>query len=458
MAITRRSFLKASSFTLAASSLASITALLGSAQTQAAPVEGYKAMVCLFFFGGMDNHDTVIPYDQQNYQRWAQIRQSIIDRQTVARTRENLLPITPLNAAQFAGREFALPPEFSGIRQLFQQGNAAIVANVGPLIEPITANQLEQDQVALPARLFSHNDQQSTWMSGATEGSQFGWGGLYTDSIANMIGDTTFANITTGGAELFITGRTIAPYIVSGGEAPTIAAIDSIEKADRESLVEHFSVEYFQSGTLLQQDIANKVNHSFVANKLYNTAIQQTDDVNIDFPDTPLGRQLASVVNAIAARESLGTSRQIFSVSMGGFDTHSDQAVNLPELQQQIDESVVAFYQAMVALGLHNDVTLFTASDFGRTLANNGDGTDHGWGSHHFVIGGAVQGQQIFGDIPEPTFNHPLDAGNGRLIPSQSVDQYAAALGQWFGIEQNELNRIFPNLVNFAAPPNLFSV
>lgn len=455
MAITRRSFLKASSYTLAATSLGSMSALLTSLPSQAAQSDSYKAMVCLFFLGGMDNYDTIIPYDTNSYQRWAEIRNSIISRQSTPRTREALLPITPINSHQFGDRQFALPPEFSGIQQLFQSGSAAIVGNVGPLIEPITSNQIGAEQVKLPPRLFSHNDQQSLWMSGATEGAQYGWAGLYADALSNV--GNPFANISTGGAELLLTGKQTAPYIVSGGQAPTIAVVEQASEANHQQLTEHFSAEYFQQGNLLQQEIKNKIHNSFSANNLYNSATNQSAALATEFPNSSLSQQLETVAKSIAAREQLGSNRQVFSVAIGGFDTHSEQAASLPELQKQIDEAVVAFYQSMVELGLQNDVTLFTASDFGRTLASNGDGTDHGWGAHHFVIGGGVQGGQIYGDIPIADFNHPLDAGSGRLIPTQSVDQYAAALGRWFGIEQSELERIFPNLANFNSSLNLFT-
>lgn len=452
MVMNRRSFLKASSISLATASLGGMTSLLTSLKSQAADNGNYKALVCLFFYGGMDNYDTVIPYDSQSYGRWAQIRADILQRQTTPRTRENILPLTPLNAEKFGSREFALPPEFSGIHQLFQSGNAAIIGNVGPLIEPTNVNTA--DNVKLPSRLFSHNDQQATWMSGATEGTQYGWAGLYADSLAST--NNTFANITTGGGELLLTGKSTTPYQVSGGRALSLDVIDEAEPELVPQLNSHFRAEYFQEASLLQKDIASKTQESFDANKQYNSATQSQDALATQFPASGIGRQLQVVTQTISAREQLESNRQVFMVAIGGFDTHSEQANNLPKLQQQIDQGVVAFYQAMTELGLQDDVTLFTASDFGRTLAANGDGTDHGWGSHHFVVGGGVQGKQIFGDIPVAEFGHELDAGSGRLIPTQSVDQYAAALGNWFGVNQSDIASTFPNLVNFGEAPAIF--
>lgn len=459
MAMDRRSFLKASSFSLATASLGGMASLLTSIKSQANENSDYKALVCLFFYGGMDNHDTVIPYDSQSYNRWADIRKTLLAQQSSPRLKENLLPLSPLNAAQFGGRQFALPQELSGIHNLFQTGNAAIIGNVGPLIEPTNASSFEEEIVKLPSRLFSHNDQQATWMSGATEGAKYGWAGLYADAIAskNSSGSNTFTNITTGGGELFLTGKNTTPYQVSGGRALSLDIIDETEQESFAAhLGEHFRSEYLQGESLLQQDMVNKIRDSFDANKQYNSATGSDPLFNTQFPATGLGSQLKSVTQSIAAREQLNTNRQVFIVAMGGFDTHSGQASTLPKLQTQIDEGVVAFYQAMTELGLQNDVTLFTASDFGRTLATNGDGTDHGWGSHHFVIGGGVQGQQILGDIPVADFGHELDAGSGRLIPTQSIDQYAAALGHWFGVGQYDIDNIFPNLTNLGPTPAIF--
>jgi len=454
MTINRRDFLKATSATLTCASLGGMTSLLTSMKSHAAENGDYKALVCLFLYGGMDNHDTVIPYDTASHQRWADIRSDIIANQTTPRTRENLLPLTPLNAAQFGNRQFALPKEFENIHQLFQSGNAAIVGNVGPLIEPVTATQFENDTVSLPSRLFSHNDQQATWMSGTTEGAQYGWAGLYSDSLNS--GDNTFANITTSSGELLLTGKNTAPYIISGGRALSLDVIEEADEALKAPLTNHFNTDYFQGSNTLAQDIRNKISQSFSANTQYNQATENTSPLTTSFPRSRLGRQLETVTKTIAARDNLKSNRQVFTIALGGFDTHSDQARKIPKLQNQIDQSVAAFYQAMTELGLQDSVTLFTAADFGRTLATNGDGTDHGWGAHHFVIGGAVQGQQIYGDIPVSELGHELDAGSGRLIPTQSVDQYAAALGQWFGVEPDKLAEIFPNLSSLGEQPAIF--
>ncbi len=462
MAMNRRDFLRAGlttgSASMAMASLGGMTSMLTAMQSRAATnTDGYKALVCLFLYGGMDNHDTIIPYDQSSYSDWANIRSSLLNIYGGARGRDQLLPINPSNSEDYSGRQFALPAEMSGLQGLFESGQAAVVGNVGPLIQPVTASSFEAETVDLPSRLFSHNDQQATWMSGAPEGAQYGWAGLFSDlSLGNGANsDTTFANITTGGGELLLTGTKTAPYSVGidGAAQPEVLG----ENSDiRDLLTAHFRGAAYLPEPLLGQDINQKNRTAYDANAQYNQAAGGSA-LATEFPSSWLGQQLKAVAKTISARTALGANRQVFVVGLGGFDTHSEQAKTLPKLQSQIDQAVTAFHTAMGELSLNDDVALFTASDFGRTLAINGDGTDHGWGAHHFVVGGGVQGQRIFGDIPVSTLNHELDAGSGRLIPTTSVEQYAAALGRWYGLDDNELNIIFPNLTNFGSVPAIFA-
>ena len=220
----------------------------------------------------------------------------------------------------------------------------------------------------------------------------------------------------------------------------------------------HISGQNYRGDNLLVRDMANAFASALTTNDTYNAARRGAAPLGTAFPASPLGAQLRAVAETIALRQVLGVSRQIFFVGIGGFDTHSAQAQTLPGLLGEIDASVAAFSTAMRELGAQREVTLFTASDFGRTLAVNGDGTDHGWGAHHIVSGGAVHGQQIIGQAPPPTFDHPLDAGGGRLIPGLSVEQYAEPLGRWFGLSQDELDAALPALANFdRGQVNLFA-
>lgn len=457
MTLNRRTFLKSSSAAaLSAASLGSVATTLGSFQAQAADTSGYKALVCVFLFGGMDGHDTVLPYDQASYDRYAQIRSGFIGAYGGSRDRTNLLALSPDNASNFAGRTFALPPQMSGLHSLFQQGNAAIVGNVGPLIQTTNRTSFAQESVALPPRLFSHNDQQSTWQSSSPEGAQFGWGGRFADAMiaAGANAEPTFTNITSAGNDLFLTGQTATPYQASPGGAATIELFEGI--ADEESLlatrlVQHFRAANYAGTNLLELDMANKARAAYDANTLFNQASQGAIELTTEFPTSFLGQQLASVARTIGLRDPLQANRQIFFVGIGGFDTHDAQATALPQLHSQIDGAITAFFNATQELGVSNEVTLFTASDFGRALTENGNGTDHGWGGHHFVIGGGVQGRQILGDIPVADLGHDQDSGNGRLIPTTSVEQFAAPMGRWFGLTDPEVFASLPNLGNFTV-------
>ncbi|GLR69370.1 DUF1501 domain-containing protein [Agaribacter marinus] len=459
--LDRRKFLKATSASaLSLASLSTVTSTLTSFSASAQENDDYKALVCVFLFGGLDNHEVVLPYDEENWQAYAAIRESLLSPQGANRERENLLPLFPLNQSTFGAREFALPPELSRIKKLFDEGNAAIIGNVGPLIRPTDRKSFEENSVLLPPRLFSHNDQQSVWQANAPEGAQFGWGGLFADAAIaqNPAQSVDFSTISSSSDALFLTGTLARPYQISTDGAASIQLLKRFENSEDtfdqrlyQQLRAHFSGEINETSHLITQDVINLMQNSLAANEKYNRSKNESEPLTTSFPASPLGQQLRVIAESISMRNNLNVNRQVFFVGIGNFDTHSDQASNLPKLLEQVDESIDAFYRSMQSLGLGSDVTLFTASDFGRTLTVNGDGTDHGWGGHHFVVGDAVIGQQILGDIPPPAFEHDKDAGNGRLIPSVSIEQFASPLGRWFGLSEEEIANTFPNLENFQT-------
>ncbi len=466
MSLDRRAFLKRTSATALAATAGSLTSSLSMFPAHAANTDGYKALVCVFLLGGMDNFDTLIPYDQSSYDRWAQIRASMVSRHSGSRDRSNLLQLSPDTTSGFDGRQFALPPQLSGLRTLFQQGNLAMVDNVGPLVEPATKEQVLAGSRRLPPRLFSHNDQQSVWQSNEPEGAQFGWGGLFADAAVNSGANSNsnanvFTTVTSDGSQLFLTGNRTQPYQVSGEQAEVVDIVGEFE--DRNSgafdvLNRHFRATRFNGSNLIKRDIASAMAGSVEANNLFNDAVENGLPLSTEFPQSPLGQQLRSVAKTISLRDVMLVNRQVFYVAIGGFDTHDDQADSLPGLHSQIDSALVAFDAAMRELGTQNDVTLFTASEFGRTLAINGDGTDHGWGGTQFVMGGAVKGREIYGKVPVSDFDHENDVGGGRLIPSTSVEQFAEPLGKWFGLSDQELAAALPNLGNFqSGAVNLFA-
>ncbi|TRY30887.1 DUF1501 domain-containing protein [Aliiglaciecola sp. M165] len=463
MTITRRRFIQGlSASSVAVASMGTTLSTLNAFNSYAMPAEDYKALVCVFFLGGMDTHDMLLPYDQGSYLQFSTLRQSLISAQGSNRLRENLLPLSPINEAMFGGRQFALPPEMPELHQLFEQGNATIIGNVGPLIEPTNKLAFENQSARLPARLFSHNDQQATWQSSAPEGAQYGWGGLFADAAlaSNPQSAAQFSTITGSGNELFLTGQIAQPYQISTEGAAQIALLQELSNAEDGSIEQqiyqqlraHFQPRASDHTGVLKKDVANVFSKAYQSNLQYNQASENAMTLQTVFPMSPMGSQLQAVAKTISIRNELNVNRQIFFVGIGGFDTHSDQAQDLPSLQAQIDGGVGAFFRAMEEMGLTDNVTLFSASDFGRTLAVNGDGTDHGWGSHHFAVGGAVNGKQILGSVPPPTLGHSADAGSGRLIPSVAVEQLAAPLGRWFGLTDAQIAASLPNLANFSDP------
>ena len=433
----------------------------------AASTSGYRALVCVFLYGGMDCHDTVIPYDSASYNQYAAIRQTLLaDYNNLpggsSRTIARLLQLNPTNAATFGGRQFGLGEALAPVRDLFEAGNAAIVGNVGPLIEPLTRAEWQAKSARTPARLFSHNDQQSTWMAAAPEGARFGWGGRLADMAiaSNANADASFTAISLSGNVVYLVGQDAAAFSLGRGGPEDFNAIENSSYLGSARLpVELSNLIQDPANTranLFERDVADVHRQSIDLNRNLSSALESQPAFATAFPTDGLSQQLEIVARMIGARFTLGASRQIFFVSAGGYDTHSVQAASLTGRHAELAGGLRAFYDATVELGVQNEVTSFTASDFGRTLAVNGDGSDHGWGGHHFVVGGAVNGQRIVGDMPPAALDHSQDSGNGRLIPTTSVEQLAASLAAWYGLTAAEIQSALPNIGNFPGPADLF--
>ena len=462
--INRRRFLQSSSAMGFAASTG-LLAAMGSSNAFAADTSGYKALVCVFFKGGLDSMDLILPKDTASHDALAAIRPGLfgsynVGSGTSSRDRENILKINPSNSGDFGGREFGFAPEMSELQGLFEDGNAAIIGNVGPLVEPTSRTTMDNFSAQIPDRLFSHNDQQSTWMSFGTEGAQSGWGGRFLEATLkeDAVSNPTFSAISTSGNDVFLSSDGVRQF--SAPSTPESADIlrqkwrlgsGRNSDAARAAIRDHLASVGVTSQNLYAQDLIGLNGRAIENVEAYKTAIEGGAALNTAFPDSKLGEQLKTVANTMAVRGALNVRRQIFFVSIGGFDTHDSQRNSMPALQAQISTSIAAFQSAMVELGLSESVTLFTGSDFGRTAIDNGDGTDHGWGAHHLVIGGAVQGKKIYGTLPEYDLGaETYTASRGRLIPSVSVEQYAATLGGWFGLDTSELNDALPNLSNFT--------
>lgn len=450
MPLNRRIFLQR----LATAALAATQAGLGSTSISAfgSDTEDYRSLVCLFFFGGLDCHDLLLPYDAASYSAFAQRRRELLQAYQGTREREALLPLSQAASGGTASH-WALPPELPGCKSLYDSRELALVANVGPLLEPTDAQSFADQSVALPARLFSHNDQQATWQAGAPEGAQYGWGGLFADAMVGEQADTlAFATIATAEAGPFLTGLRAFPYQLSTDGAARVNILDLLAPRDPEQearMRQHLAGANYDGDRLIRRDLSNSFADALDTNDRFNAARGFAEPLVTSFPDSPLGQQLQAVAETIALRDVLGVQRQVFFVGIGGFDTHSDQATTLPGLLSSIDGGLLAFNSAMRELGVNDRVTLFSASDFGRTLAGNGDGSDHGWGGHHLVMGGAVAGGQLLGTPPSVLPEHDQDAGSGRLIPTLSVEQFAEPMGQWFGLTEESLLQALPRLSRF---------
>ncbi|MEM8772415.1 MAG: DUF1501 domain-containing protein [Pseudomonadota bacterium] len=426
----------------------------------AAETSGYKALVCVFLFGGMDCHDTILPYDTFNYNQYASLRNSLFDRYEQreggsTRTREALLPMSLSNASDFGGRQFAMPPELGPLHQLFEQGACSVVSNVGPLIVPMNREQFRNRSAPRPPRLFSHNDQQSVWMASQPEGASFGWGGRLADVMlaANANPDATFTVVSTSGNTVFLSGQFASQFDMGSQGPREINGLGDDRYLGSDALPQiyesHLRAQDETLTNILQRDYSNVVNRSIDANRMLSDSFAQDAPFTTVFPQTRLGRQLQAVARVIALRDTIGVRRQIFFTGIGGFDSHSNQANSIPNRHVEIAEAMRAFYDTTVELGVSSDVTSFTASDFGRTLTINRDGTDHGWGAHHMVVGDGLLGSQMVGSFPEPAVGHDLDVNNGRLIPTTSVDQFASTLANWFGLSNGEVNDVLPGITNF---------
>lgn len=332
--------------------------------------------------------------------------------------------------------------------------------NVGPLVVPLTKaqyNSSDRVKYPLPPKLFSHNDQQSVWQSSSPEGSTVGWGGNLGDLALASNATSLFTCINVTGNAVFLSGDNAISYQVSTGGAVAINGIKSNvygSSAVKSALAE--LVQQTRSHSL--ENEYNKVTRRAIgAESQIGAALNGTTLATPFHGSNTLADQLKMVARLIGARSALGSERQVFLVSIGGFDLHDNLISDHPGLLGDVSDALAAFYNATVELGVASQVTAFTASDFGRTLSSNGDGSDHGWGSHHFVVGGAVKGRAFFGAAPPVSVGNtsaPEDqwhVGQGRLLPSTSVDQYAATLARWFGVADTELGGILPNLKHFGV-------
>jgi uncharacterized protein (DUF1501 family) len=436
------------------------------AQTPQAGNSDYKALVCICQGGGNDGHNMLIATDTDSFSAYTQARSPAPG---LAFSQNQLLPITPKTTQ--SGRSFALNPYLSGVQNIFNQGRAAFIANAGTLIAPTTKAQYNANSVPLPLSLFSHGNQQAEWMSIAANGNTVdnqGWGGTFADLLASGNSEPALTCISTSGNALFLAGQSATQLSVSANglnpvnglygsifnQSTTSTALASILGASQTNL---FAKEH---QAVLQRSIA--VQSQLSANILpagpggIPNPTPATSAIAPYHPiDTTLASNLQTVARLIGARAAFGVTRQIFFIFHNGYDTHNSEVPQHGALMEQLNLALSYFDSVLVQAGLSNQVTTFTMSDFGRTLSSNGNGTDHGWGNHHIVMGGAVQGQDIYGQFPVIGTDQINDVGFGRLIPTIAVEQYGGTLGRWMGLSNSQILSVFPNFTNFGSSPYL---
>ncbi|MGE3844313.1 MAG: DUF1501 domain-containing protein [Vicinamibacterales bacterium] len=410
------------------------------AAAQSAP--DFKALVCVFLYGGNDANNLLVPRDPDQHALYA------APRGVLTLGRDTLLPIDSTGGD---GRNLGLHPSMTGIQQLYAQGRAAMVCNVGPLVAPVTRQDWVARSVAMPPNLFSHDDQQVLWQTSVGDGSaSTGWGGRVAD-LLHSLNDTARVSmsISTSGRNTFQVGRDVFQYQVSPSGTSSFEGYRS-GGTDPESIAFE-RVMARQYANVMENAHRDTMRRVVQTEAQLRAAVSGAPTLATVFPQSGLGGQLQTAARMIAVRTALGHRRQIYFCSTGGFDTHGSQVASHGGLLGDISASLAAFYNATVELGVSQNVTAFTASDFGRTLLSNGTGSDHGWGSHHIVVGGAVRGGRLYGRYPVLNLSGPDDTNDGRWIPSTSVDQYAATLARWFGVGSSDLSTILPNIGRFAS-------
>jgi len=470
MSTSRRDFLRASACTLGGLALGSTFESLGLVGAYAQSASDYRALVCVFLSGGNDGTNMIVPLDQTSFDQYTAVRGP----STLALAQSSLVAVNPPSQ----GRQFGLHPNLApevanpsiankGLLDVWNAGRLAVVCNVGPLVEPLTRTTYLNGTGKRPLQLFSHSDQIAQWQSSiANAVSRTGWGGRLADRAAALNGSATFPQIVTiAGTSLFVTGQNSLPLAIndsrstlgsslpltmtansSGSSNPTDvptrrAAFDALRTLDGEKVLVHADAD---------------VRSSALRTKAQLDTAPNTDFAKI--PATTLGFQLEQVARLIALRDTLGVRRQIFFCLLGGFDTHSNQRIGNGQdaLLLQLSQALRGFWDTLGDLGVQNNVTTFTLSDFGRTFQASGSGgavgTDHGWGNHHFVMGGAVRGGNFYGTYPTLALGGPDDADTrGRWIPTTSVEQYAATLASWYGLSQSDFPAVFPLIDRFPT-------
>jgi uncharacterized protein (DUF1501 family) len=450
---TRRQFLRQSACAAVGMTALANTVFDLERIAAAAPLVDYKSLVCVFLYGGNDGNNVIVPTGAADYAQYAAARDAL------ALPQSSLLALHPLSNPPGDPRQWGLHPSLAKMQGLFNSGRAALVANVGPLVAPLTRDEYLSHSVAVPPQLFSHSDQTVHWQTSLPDQpARTGWGGRTADLLRSLNENARISmSISVAGTNTFQVGNVVTQYQVSPegpvgltSYVPAAQGPDASSNAIRSLLARSY-------GNLFERGYSGIFSRALDNQELLSGALAGAPQLTTAFPETDLGLQLKMIAQLISVRETLGLRRQVFFCAAQGFDTHGGQVGasaldgTHADLLAELDAALSAFDAAMNELRVADTVTAFTASDFGRTYVSNGDGSDHGWGSHHFVIGGAVRGGRFYGQLPTLAVGGPNDAGEGRWIPTTSVDEYAATLARWFGVANSDLPLVLPNLGRFAT-------
>ena len=406
----------------------------------------YRALVCILLAGGNDSYNMLVPRSQGAYDDYAAVRTNI------ALTKESLLPINPLNPD---GKEYGLHPNMPKIQQLFESEKLSFIANCGVLVQPTSMAEYNAAS-KLPFGLFSHSDQANHWQTSLPQDRRaVGWGGRLADILhTNNANQNISMSVSLNGTNLFQRGNIIqsfsANYNDNGSTLINGATSNSFYNQLKRQTLDDILEQSYQN--TLEKAYANVISGSKTKSIEFDAAVASGIPITTTFGDDSFAKRMKMTARIIAAQSNLNVTNQTFFVQMSGFDNHDSNLADHAALMTQLDDTLFSFNQALEEIGMQDNVTTFTISDFGRKLVSNGDGTDHAWGGHTLMMGGAVQGKKIFGEYPELYLGSPLDTGGGRFIPTTSTDEYFAELALWFGASPSDLQHVFPNLPNFWSP------
>lgn len=445
MNMTRRDLMRAAMLVASASGFGWMKAL-------AAPASDYKALVCVFLNGGNDGNNLIVPLNTDEYAAYATVRGGLALPKSSDTPNTALLSLGAPKSQP--GREFGLHPALSALLPMWQQGKLAMQCNVGSLVAPLTMAEYKANRNR-PYSLFSHSDQQAQWQTAESEEvGRTGWGGRLADAALGLNGGVTIPSlISLSGSTLFGVGRRTSPLVspASGSFGLSGTGTSASAKARTEGIAALLGMDRNNIlAAAANNALGTALNSAAIISPIINNSAASVATHFTGLTGN-FNAQLLAVAKLIEARASLGLSRQIFFVQLGGFDTHSNQISAQDGLFAQLGNSLAAFYKAMEGLGLANQVTAFTSSDFSRTLRPaSGAGSDHAWGNHHMVLGGAVKGGDFYGAFPTLALKGPDDIdGAGRWLPTTSIDQYAATFARWFGVADSELTTVLPYLSRF---------